>query len=102
LLGTKGYVVVVEKRHASYTYMHILFNNAKQSVAAWYGCDPIPLICEGGKKVVATCHPSWTICLHISILVGTLLVADSIAGSSADKQILHYLQCNRIRQINYE
>jgi hypothetical protein len=72
LFGTKGYVVVVvEKRHASYTYMHILFNNAKQSVAAWYGCDPIPLICEGGKKVVATCHPSWTICLHISILVGT-------------------------------
>ena len=30
--------------------MHLLLYNAKQSVAAWYGCDPIPLICDGGEK----------------------------------------------------
>jgi hypothetical protein len=32
--------------------MHLLFNNAKQSVAAWYECDPIPLICDGGEKII--------------------------------------------------
>jgi hypothetical protein len=70
--------------------------NAKQSAAAaCCGCDPIqsnPSFLMGrGEKVVATCHPSWTVCLPISILVGRFIVADSITitGSSAGKQILH-------------
>jgi hypothetical protein len=43
----------------------------------------------GGEKVVATCHPSWTVCLPISILVGRLPIqSHSQAAQLASKSCI--------------